>query len=136
MVVDIKYNQWINAKQWGKKAPYVTSLMWPELNIKEETHARHNFATFGGQQASLLWTFFPLLCSFTTAMDLLTFLGGSVSLKNRSSSKILLFSFFPEVFFVECLLPNIMQQGRRRCRRVWKDTAYNTRNIRPQRWCQ
>ena len=134
-MVDIKYNnQWINAKQWGKKAPYVTSLMWPELNIKEETHARHNFATFGGQQASLLWTFFPLLCSFTGSVDI--FGGFCLSKEQKQQYDFAFQFFFPEVFFVECLLPNIMQQGRRRCRRVWKDTAYNTRNIRPQRWCQ
>ena len=58
-----------------------------------DTILRH----LGASKHHFCGLFSLFLCSFT---DLLTFLGGSVSLKNiRSSSTILLFSFFSWGFF-------------------------------------
>ena len=78
---------------------HITNVTWIEYQRRDACTTQ--FCDIWGPASITFVDFFPLLlCSFTTAMDLLTFLGGfCLSLKNRSSSKILLFSFFPEVFF-------------------------------------
>ena len=76
---------------------HITNVTWIEYQRRDACTTQ--FCDIWGPASITFVDFFPLLYSFTTAMDLLTFLGGSVSLKNRSSSKILLFSFFSWGFF-------------------------------------